>query len=201
MPRYRNSSWRSFDPDAQGTGVAGTGLPAVAALAGARCRVLGIDPGSVRTGYGLVDCDGPVQRYVAAGCIQPPAGSLAQRLRHIYAAVAALVQQYQPHEVAIERVFIHRNPDSALKLGQARGVALCAATLHDAPLFEYAPRAIKLAVVGSGSAEKLQVAHMAKAILQIDDKLGLDATDALAVALCHAQTRRLMLLTQGAVQA
>ena len=173
MPRYRNSSWRSFDPDAQGAGVADTGSAAAKALPQARCRVLGIDPGSVRTGYGLVDCDGPVQRYVAAGCIQPPAGSLAQRLRHIYAAVVALVQQYQPQEVAIERVFIHRNPDSALKL----------------------------ALVGSGSAEKLQVAHMAKAILKIDDKLGLDATDALAVALCHAQTRRLMLLTQGAVQA
>ena len=200
MPRYRNSSWRNFDPDAQrSTAVAAAGQAVAAPQV--RCRVLGLDPGSVRTGFGLVDCNGPVQRFVAAGCIQPPAGSLAQRLRFIHASVLALVEKHQPNEVAIERVFIHRNPDSALKLGQARGVALCAATVGDVPLFEYAPRAIKLAIVGSGSAEKLQVAHMAKAILQIDDKLGLDATDALAVALCHAQTRRLMLLTHGAVQA
>jgi crossover junction endodeoxyribonuclease RuvC len=192
MPRYRNSSWRSFDPDAPRPGAA------VAAPLAARCRVLGLDPGSLRTGYGIIDCDGPDQRYVAAGCIRTPGGTLARRLRHIYTALAELVDIHRPDEIAIERVFLHRNPDSALKLGHARGVAMCAAALHGAPVFEYAPRAIKLALVGTGNAEKIQVAHMVKVILSFDEALGLDATDALAVGLCHGQSRRLNLLTAGA---
>jgi crossover junction endodeoxyribonuclease RuvC len=163
-----------------------------------RCRVLGLDPGSIRTGYGIIDCDGPDQRYVAAGCIRTQGDTLSQRLRHIYVSLTELVEMHRPDEIAIERVFVHRNPDSALKLGQARGVAMCAAALLGAPVFEYAPRAIKLALVGTGSAEKLQVAHMVKAILAIDIALGLDASDALAVSLCHGQSRRLNLLTAGA---
>jgi crossover junction endodeoxyribonuclease RuvC len=190
--KYRNSSWRNFDPDAPRAG------SAVAVPLAARCRVLGLDPGSLRTGYGIIDCDGPDQRYVIAGCIRTPGGTLPERLRNIYTALAELVDAHRPDEIAIERVFLHRNPDSALKLGQARGVAMCAATLLGAPVFEYAPRAIKLALVGTGSAEKLQVAHMVKAILSIDEALGLDATDALAVGLCHGQSRRLNLLTAGA---
>jgi crossover junction endodeoxyribonuclease RuvC len=166
----------------------------------ARCRVLGIDPGSVRMGYGVIDCDGPEQRYVTAGCIRAQGDTLAQRLRHIYASLAAIIEEQRPDEIAIERVFVHRNPDSALKLGQARGVAMCAATLQGAPLFEYAPRAIKLALVGTGNAEKLQVAHMVKAILAVEIALGLDASDALAVALCHGQSRRLNFLTAGAAR-
>ncbi len=192
MPRYRNSSWRSFDPDAPRAGqVAATPVSA-------RCRVLGIDPGSVRTGYGVIDCNGPTQRYVAAGCIRTKGDTLAQRLRHIYTALVDIVEEHRPDEIAIERVFIHRNPDSALKLGQARGVAMCAAALQGAPVFEYAPQAIKLALVGTGSAEKEQVAHMVKAILLFDEVLGLDATDALAVGLCHGQSRRLNFLIAGA---
>ena len=190
--RYRNSSWRSFDPDAP------RGAPGAAVPAALRCRVLGLDPGSLRTGYGLIDCDGPVQRYVAAGCIRTRGDTLAERLRHIYTALTALIELHRPDEIAIERVFIHRNPDSALKLGHARGVAMCAASLLGAPVFEYAPRAIKLALVGTGNAEKLLVAHMVKAILSIDEALGLDASDALAVGLCHGQSRRLNLLTAGA---
>lgn len=169
-----------------------------AATSTVRCRILGLDPGSLRTGYGIIECDGPVQRYVAAGCIRTPAGPAAGRLRHIYVALSELVEAHQPDEVAIERAFLHRNPDSALKLGQARGVAMCAAALLGAPVFEYAPRAVKLALVGTGAAEKLQVAHMVRAILAIDEPLGLDASDALAVGLCHGQTRRLNLLTAGA---
>lgn len=192
MPRYRNSSWRSFDPDAVRPGPAATGPVA------GRCRVLGLDPGSVRTGYGLIDCDGPLQQYVAAGCIRVQGTTVASRLRHVYQAICELVETHRPDEIAIERVFVHRNPDSALKLGQARGVALCAAALHGAPVFEYAPRAIKLALVGTGSAEKLQVAHMVKAILSLEIALGLDATDALAVGLCHGQSRRLNHLVAAA---
>ncbi|MEP7313768.1 MAG: crossover junction endodeoxyribonuclease RuvC [Pseudomonadota bacterium] len=193
MARYRNSSWRGFDPDAPRAAEATTASVAL------RCRVLGLDPGSLRTGYGIIDCDGPVQRFVDAGCIRTQGASAAARLRCIYEAVAALVETHRPDEVAIERVFVHRNPDSALKLGQARGVALCAAALHGAMVFEYAPRAIKLALVGHGNAEKLQVAHMVKAILAIELTLGLDASDALAVGLCHGQSRRLNALTAAAV--
>jgi crossover junction endodeoxyribonuclease RuvC len=165
------------------------------ALATGRCRVLGLDPGSLRTGWGVVDCDGPSQRFVAAGVIRTPAGDLAPRLRHINAALLELVDLHAPDEVAIERVFMHRNPDSALKLGQARGVAMCAATQRGAPVFEYTPQAVKLALVGTGAADKLQVAHMVRAVLSIDEALGLDASDALAVGLCHAQSRRLNILT------
>lgn len=188
MPRYRNSSWRHFDPDAP------RDAAAPVPVASGPCRVLGLDPGSLRTGWGVLDCNGPTQRFVAAGVIRTPAGGLAERLRHIHAMLVELVELHQPQEVAIERVFLHRNPDSALKLGQARGVAMCAATQRGQPVFEYTPQAVKLAIVGTGSAEKSQVAHMVKAVLSIDEVLGLDASDALAVGLCHAQSRRLNLL-------
>jgi len=192
MVRYRNSSWRTFDPDAT--------RPADVAAApiASRCRVLGLDPGSLRTGYGVIDCDGSAQRYVDAGCIRTQGASASARLRCIYDAVTALVETHRPDEIAIERVFVHRNPDSALKLGQARGVAMCAAVLHGATVFEYAPRAIKQALVGHGNAEKLQVAHMVKVILAIELTLGLDASDALAVGLCHGQSRLLNALTAAA---
>jgi crossover junction endodeoxyribonuclease RuvC len=115
---------------------------------------------------------------------------LAQRLRQIHEAVLELVMQYQPQEVAIERVFMHRNADSALKLGQARGAALSAAVAQGAAMFEYAPRAIKLAVVGSGAADKAQVSHMVQVLLGIAQPVTADASDALAIALCHGQARR-----------
>jgi crossover junction endodeoxyribonuclease RuvC len=185
MARYRNSSWRSFDP-AQ----LRQAEPAVAAAPG-RCRVLGIDPGSLRTGFGIVDCDGATQVHVASGCIRAGGATRAARLLSIHEAVTALVTEHRPDEIAIERVFIHRNPDSALKLGQARGVAICAAAAQGAPVFEYAPQAVKLALVGHGGAEKEQVAHMVRVILGLTIDLPLDATDALAIGLCHGQGRRL----------
>ena len=192
MARYRNSSWRTFDPDATRP------VDVAAAPIASRCRVLGLDPGSLRTGYGVIDCDGSTQRYVDAGCIRTQGASAAVRLRCIYDAVTALVETHRPDEIAIERVFVHRNPDSALKLGQARGVAMCAAVLYGATVFEYAPRAIKQALVGHGNAEKLQVAHMVKVILAIELTFGLDASDALAVGLCHGQSRLLNALTAAA---
>jgi crossover junction endodeoxyribonuclease RuvC len=191
MRRQRTSSWRRFDPDAGA-------LPGVAAaqpaLVRGPCRILGLDPGSVRTGYGIVDCDGSAQRHVSSGCIRPPTGPMAQRLRYIYDALAALVEEHRPQEVAIERVFMHRNPDSALKLGQARGVAMCAAVGGGARVFEYAPRAVKLALVGTGSAEKAQVQHMVRVILSLEQEMEMDVSDALALGLCHSQTRRVGLL-------
>jgi crossover junction endodeoxyribonuclease RuvC len=188
MARYRNSSWRQFDPDAPRI----EGEP-VTTLA-ASCRVLGLDPGSQCTGYGIIDVDGPELRFVAAGSIRTPAGPLAPRLLRIHGELSALVAEHVPGEIAIERVFMHRNPDSALKLGQARGVAMCAAAAGGAPVFEYAPSVIKQALVGTGSAEKLQVAHMVRALLKLQQPLGLDATDALAAALCHGLSRRLNVL-------
>jgi crossover junction endodeoxyribonuclease RuvC len=112
-------------------------------------------------------------------------------LRTIFDQLQTVIAQHAPGEVAVERVFVNRNVDSALKLGQARGAALCAVP-QGLPVFEYAPRAIKLALVGSGSAEKPQVAHMIKLLLRIDGGIAPDASDALAVAVCHAHSRRML---------
>jgi crossover junction endodeoxyribonuclease RuvC len=154
-------------------------------------RILGIDPGSRVTGWGIVDAAGPATRYVASGCIRTGSEALAARLREIYAGVSALVARYAPAELAIERVFVHKNADSALKLGQARSAAICATFAGGLAVHEYAARAVKLAVVGQGGAEKPQVQHMVRAILRLPAPLAADEADALAVALCHAHTRPL----------
>ena len=153
------------------------------------CRVLGLDPGSLRTGFGIVDCSAHGESHVASGCIRARGDDLAMRLREIHQAVLVLIEEHSPDEVAIERVFMHRNPDSALKLGQARGAALCGACHAGAPVFEYAPRAVKQTVTGTGGAEKTQVMHMIKALLSLQGRLSADAADALAIAICHAQHR------------
>ena len=186
MPRYRTRSWRAFDPRAADERVAPL----------ASVRILGLDPGSQRTGFGLIDCHGTECVYVAHGCISATGKSLSERLRVIFEGVRALVEEHRPGEVAIERVFVNRNVDSAIKLGQARGAALCAIP-PGVPVFEYAPRAVKLAVVGFGGAEKLQVAHMIRGLLQLQGRIGPDASDALAVAVCHAHSRRLYQLTRA----
>jgi crossover junction endodeoxyribonuclease RuvC len=154
-------------------------------------RVLGIDPGSQRTGFGIVDVRGGRLTYVASGVIRTADEALAARLIEIYRSVRKLVSDYQPQEVAVERVFVNRNADSALKLGQARGAALCGAADLEAPVFEYAARQIKMAVVGSGSAEKKQVELMVRTLLKIDGRIAADAADALAAAVCHVLGRGL----------
>jgi crossover junction endodeoxyribonuclease RuvC len=153
-------------------------------------RILGIDPGSLRMGFGVIECKAGGEAHVASGCIRTMGADLASRLRYIHEQVLAIVLQYEPDEVAIERVFMHRNADSALKLGQARGAALCAAVAQGAAVYEYAPRAIKLAVAGTGAADKAQVSHMVQVLLSIDEPSTADVSDALAIALCHAQNRR-----------
>jgi crossover junction endodeoxyribonuclease RuvC len=183
--RYSSKSWRAFRPDAT-DGAIGAPLQ--------RQRILGLDPGSRRTGYGLIDCEARSERHVASGCIDVSRETLVVRLQRIHQAIVALVQHHRPDIVAIERVFMHRNPESALKLGQARGVALCASACAGAAVFEYAPRAIKLAVTGYGAAAKPQVAHMVARLLQLSQEPQADAADALAAALCHAQSRRLGVL-------
>ena len=152
----------------------------------ATVRVLGIDPGSQCTGFGLVDVAGARLSYVASGVIRTPHGDFAARLCEIFRGVKTIVAQYRPQEIAIERVFVNRNPDSALKLGQARGAAICGTADANAEVFEYATREIKLAVVGSGNAEKAQVQLMIKSILKLDGPMTADAADALATAVCHA---------------
>jgi crossover junction endodeoxyribonuclease RuvC len=152
----------------------------------ATVRVLGIDPGSQCTGFGLVDVTGPRLTYVASGVIRTPHGDFAARLCEIFTCMRRIVAQYQPQEVAIERVFVNRNPDSALKLGQARGAAICGTADAHAEVFEYATRQIKQAVVGSGSAEKAQVQLMMRSLLRLDGPVAADAADALAAAVCHA---------------
>ncbi len=151
-------------------------------------RILGIDPGSRLTGYGIVDAQGTHLKFVDCGSITA-SGDHADRLRQIFNAIEALVSKHGPDEIAIERVFVHRNADSALKLGQARAAALCATFSAQLPVHEYAARHIKKAVVGRGSAEKGQVQHMVRMLLGLREAPGPDAADALAAALCHAQER------------
>ena len=152
-------------------------------------RILGLDPGSRVTGFGVVDAGRSGVRYVASGSIRAGDGAMPRRLLEIHRSVTELVETYAPGEIAIERVFMHRDPDSALKLGQARGAALCGACHAGAPVFEYAPRAVKQTVTGTGAAEKAQVQHMIKNLLAIQGRIGADAADALAIALCHAHHR------------
>lgn len=187
MSRYRTRSWRAFDPAA----AAAPFTPAISV------RILGLDPGSRRTGFGVIECRGTELVAVAHGCLNVTAAAPTARLRLILEGLQELFSAHHPGEVAVERVFVSRNVDSALKLGQARGAALCAVPAGT-PVFEYAPRAVKLAVVGSGGAEKFQVAHMIRTLLRLAERPGADAADALAVAVCHAHARRLALLAQQA---
>jgi len=166
----------------------------------ASVRILGLDPGSRRTGFGVIECRGNALVALTHGCLNVAAAAPAARLRLIFEGLRALLSEHGPAEVAVERVFVSRNADSALKLGQARGAALCAIP-EGVPVFEYAPRAIKLAVVGSGAAEKPQVAHMIKVLLGIEERLVADASDALAVAICHAHSRRMSQLVPANVRA
>jgi crossover junction endodeoxyribonuclease RuvC len=157
----------------------------------AHVRILGLDPGSIRTGYAVVDTKGPNVAYIVSGAIRTQGETFAERLQEIFTAVDQLSNEFRPDEVAIESVFMHRNADSALKLGQARGAALCATFNLRPRVFEYAPREVKQAVVGTGGAEKEQVQLMVKRLLNISGPLGPDAADALAIALCHAYSRKL----------
>jgi crossover junction endodeoxyribonuclease RuvC len=163
----------------------------ITSSASATIRVLGIDPGSQCTGFGVLDAAGPRLTYVASGVIRTGQGEFASRLCEIFRCIQSIVAEYRPQEIAIERVFINRNPDSALKLGQARGAAICGTADSNAEVFEYATRQIKLAVVGTGSAEKAQVQMMMRSILKLDAPVPMDAADALAAAVCHALRGRM----------
>lgn len=154
-------------------------------------RILGIDPGSQRTGIGIIDvgADGRLQHVYHAAINVLGNEAFHQRLKQIFDEISSVVDMYAPAEVAIERVFMARNPDSALKLGQARGAAICAVVSRGLALTEYAAREVKQAVVGGGAADKTQVQHMVGILLELPGRLQADAADALAIALAHAHTR------------
>ena len=160
-------------------------------------RILGIDPGSRKTGYGLIDIQRGQACYVASGVIRLPDGPLPERLKLIFDAVSQIAQQYRPAQMAIENVFMSKSAGSALKLGQARGAAIVAGTNADLPVAEYEARKVKQAVVGNGAADKLQVQHMVKTLLRLPASPQEDAADALAVALCHMHTMQTLLQTAG----
>ncbi|MDX5332890.1 MAG: crossover junction endodeoxyribonuclease RuvC [Gammaproteobacteria bacterium] len=155
-------------------------------------RILGIDPGSRITGYGIIDSDGRRSRHVASGCIRVTGDTLPERLGMIYREVGAVLGEHMTGEgameMAIENVFVSKNASSALKLGQARGAAICAGVSHALTVAEYTPTEVKLAIVGTGGADKAQVQHMVRMLLGLKGPLQADTADALAVALCHAHT-------------
>lgn len=147
--------------------------------------ILGIDPGSRITGYGVIRQVGRKLEYLGSGCIRTSVDDLPTRLKLVYAGVSEIIAQFQPDIFAIEQVFMAKNADSALKLGQARGAAIVAAVNVDLPVFEYAARQIKQTVVGTGAAEKSQVQHMVRSLLKLSASPQADAADALAVAITH----------------
>ena len=155
-------------------------------------RIIGIDPGSIKTGYGVIDTDGLNTSYVASGVIDTKKDSINERLKVIFESLSEIIKEHQPNQMAIESVFVHKNANSALKLGHARAAAICASFESDINVFEYSPREVKLSTVGTGKAEKEQVMEMVKLILSIKQStLKLDESDALAVGICHAHSQSL----------
>ena len=149
--------------------------------------ILGIDPGSRITGYGLIKNYPNRMEYLHSGFIKVEGDNFPQKLGFIFQQLSELIKIYQPNQMSIESVFMHKNADSALKLGQARGAAICAGQHAGLDVSEYAAREVKLAVVGSGAAQKEQVKHMVIRLLSLRQELQIDESDALAIAICHAQ--------------
>jgi len=152
-------------------------------------RIIGIDPGSRSTGYGVIDSDGIRLAHVASGFVKSGAGDWAERLRMIYDGLDEVIDAHAPSELAIEKVFLHRNPSSALKLGQARGVAILAGARRSLAVHEYSPNEIKQAVTGKGHASKEQIQYMTRILLSLRGAPQTDEADALAVAICRAHLR------------
>ena len=163
-------------------------------------RILGVDPGSRITGFGIIDFIGNQSHYAESGCIRVVGKSLSIRLESIFKGLERIIKQYTPDEFAIEQVFMHRNAASALVLGHARGAALVAAQLKSLPVFEYTPTQIKQSVTGRGHATKEQVQHMMKVLLSLRHTPASDAADALAVATCHAHTRATLAQVENSVR-
>ncbi|MBC7752393.1 MAG: crossover junction endodeoxyribonuclease RuvC [Candidatus Saccharibacteria bacterium] len=164
--------------------------------------IIGIDPGSRMTGYGIIRKEGDKLIFVDAGTIRTETPTMPERLKRIFEGITSIVDFYQPTEAAIEQVFMSNNPDSALKLGQARGAAMTAVVVKNLSVAEYTARQIKLSVVGYGAAEKEQVQMMVTRLLNLSITPQADAADALACAICHAHAassnnKMLMLQSTG----
>lgn len=151
--------------------------------------ILGIDPGSQKTGFGLISVEGRRHRYLSSGVIRLPQGPLPERLKIIYRSLSTIIDEYRPSEAAVEEVFMSKSAGSALKLGQARGAAVVACVAEDVAVSEYTARQIKKAVVGTGAANKDQIQHMVQVLLKLPAAPQEDAADALAAAICHAHAR------------
>lgn len=153
-------------------------------------RILGVDPGSRTTGFGVIEVRAQRIVHVASGCIRVRGASLAARLKCIFDGMYEVMERHRPVEVVIEEVFMHRNAASALKLGHARSAAMLAAVIAGLSVHEYAPAAVKQAITGRGNADKMQVQHMVKLLLSLASLPPEDAADALAAALCHAHRQQ-----------
>lgn len=149
-------------------------------------RILGVDPGSRKTGFGIIELQGKQIKHVINGRLLVGDGDFADRLKQIFDGLTDLIQRYQPEIMAVEKVFLHKNADSALKLGQARGAAICAGVSQNLIVHEYSATQIKKAVVGNGHAKKDQVQYMMSVMLQLAEPPAEDAADALACAITHA---------------
>ena len=152
-------------------------------------RIMGVDPGSVITGYGIIETDGIRSVHIAHGHLKVKGENLPEKLGMIFTGISQIIQEWQPQEFAIEDVFFSKNAQSALKLGQARGAAICAAVTHDLSVSEYSPRSVKQAISGTGAAKKNQVQHMVGIILNLSQALQEDAADGLAISICHGHSR------------
>lgn len=160
--------------------------------------IIGIDPGSRRTGYGIISHLGNQTEYIASGCIRTEVEPFSERLKNIFDGLSEIIQQFCPQEMAVEQVFMAKNANSALKLGHARGAAIVAGVNGGLIISEYSARQIKQAVVGTGAAEKSQVQHMVRALLALQSNPQEDAADALAAALCHAHSQQNLIKMAGA---
>jgi crossover junction endodeoxyribonuclease RuvC len=153
-------------------------------------RILGLDPGLRKTGWGVIVCEGSKLGFVACGCVESDGAlPLSERLRQLHEGLARMIAAWKPDEVAVEETFVNRDPQSALKLGQARGIALVVPALAGLSVAEYAANLVKKTVVGVGHADKKQVQMMIRVLLPKAETTSADAADALAVAICHAQHR------------
>lgn len=157
--------------------------------------IIGIDPGSQKMGWGVVVESSGVLRLAGCGILRPKKKDFSERLGEIFHLLQGVLTEYAPQEAAIENLFTFKNPLSALKLGQARGIAVGACAARDIPVFDYEPTLVKQSLTGSGRAEKTQVSFMVSRILGVKESWGEDAGDALGVAICHLNSRRLKKLT------
>ena len=160
-------------------------------------KILGIDPGSLITGYGIIEMESNYAKHMTHGLIHLEKMDISDKLRCLFRGLTDVIRKYEPNEASIEKVFLHKNADSALKLGQARGCAITACAEMGLPVFEYTANQVKQATVGKGHAAKQQIQHMIKILLCLDNEPQPDAADALAIALCHGHSREGLLRMHG----